>query len=572
MKRTSGWMGFWMALCTAGAVVPATAAPLRLQILTTNDLHGAVDGVDTPELAGDARWLGGFDYVAGLIDKLRAKAPDRTIVLDAGDCFQGVLGVNRLEGMPCARFRDLAGFTATTLGNHEFDYQGCGDDKGCAGAADPQCALKRTMSEARTPTVAANVRIAQSRERWMPHGLRPFVVVPAGGVKVGIIGVLTETAAKIIMPGALEGLAITSAVDEVRQLLPEMRAAGADLVIVLAHMNGDCDGKGTEIAPQGLTRCSAVTSELGDFVKAFTPDEIALVVAGHAHAYVAGTRQGIPVIEILDRGQMLGRAEIDIDPVTKRVLPGGVRVLPPAPVCRQATGGRTHNKKYWRTGSICSPAFPGWEGVAPSHPEVRKLRDEVTASVSDVCSEVVAEATQDIKHGRGRETSLGNLTADLMREAANDAEVAFINLGGIRDHLRAGPINMCHLHAIWPFDNRLVEISMTGEEVNRLFRFLIGTLHKAVAVSGVTIERRRDGDIGLRDSHGEVFHQKQRYRVVTIDFLVNGGDRLDAYFKELPKDRFRMLDFPTYRDAMKKALSSRKTITRPAKGRFQVQP
>jgi len=59
---------------------------------------------------------------------------------------------------------------------------------------------------------------------------------------------------------------------------------------------------------------------------------------------------------------------------------------------------------------------------------------------------------------------------------------------------------------------------------------------------------------------------------VTIDFLVNGGDKLDAFFKELPPDRFRTLEFPSYRDGMKKSLLARKVVRRPAGERFKTQP
>src|SRR5260370_34602734 len=83
------------------------AAPIRLTIVGTNDLHG---------------WIGGLPTFAGYLSILRADNPGGTLLLDAGDLFQGTLAANLSEGAVVIDAYNYLGYQATAIGNHEFDY------------------------------------------------------------------------------------------------------------------------------------------------------------------------------------------------------------------------------------------------------------------------------------------------------------------------------------------------------------------------------------------------------------------------------------------------------------------
>jgi len=550
-----------VALCLCGLPAPASErepGPVTLTVLSTNDIHGALDGVEVPELAGSGKYLGGVEYLAGLVKALRARAAEASIVVDAGDCFEGPLAVNRQEGLPCVRLFNLIGYTATTIGNHEFDYGDC-DGKAGDTAPGPRCALARALSLARYPVVLANVRGRDGPESpWIP-GVRPYVVVEVAGVKVGITGVLTPATPRVSSPGGTAGLEFDNPVAALHKVLPRMRAEGAGVVIVLAHLSGECGGRGGDVPARGLTHCR-VSGEVGRLLDAFGPEDIDLVVAGHSHAFVAGDSRAVPVMEAVSQGMFVGRATLRVDSRTGRVAAGGVEVLPPAPVCRAEDPASR----------VCSPSYPGFTGVAAPDPAAKRLREDAEAGVADVCAEVVGTAAEDILHGKGRETPLGNLTADLMLEAAPGADFAFVNAGAIRDSLRQGRMTACDVYRVWPFDDELVEVSMTGDEVTRLFRFLAGSLHKSPPVAGLTVSRVPGEGVVIRDAGGREPDPSRRYRVVTTNFLIKGGDRLDAVFNTLPPDRFRTLDFPTYRDAFLKAIRRRGTLHAPQTGRYRT--
>jgi 2',3'-cyclic-nucleotide 2'-phosphodiesterase (5'-nucleotidase family) len=205
---------------------------------------------------------------------------------------------------------------------------------------------------------------------------------------------------------------------------------------------------------------------------------------------------------------------------------------------------------------------------------------EAQARVAPICAEVVAEATEDILTRRADETPLGNLTADLLREAAAEAgpdgqvrwaDLAFTNQGSVRDSLRKGPITRCDLHRVWPFEDGLVEVRLTGAEVQRLAAFWLETVHKIPAVSGIVITRNRDGTIEVGTPDGRPLDPRKEVRAVTTAYLLKGGDRMDAFLGRLPADRIRVLTAdPTYRDAFARLLKARGRVSAPGVGRIRT--
>ncbi len=543
--------------------------PVTLTILSTNDLHGALDGIVVPELAGKGERLGGFAWTAGLLARLKAEDPAHTLIVDAGDCFQGELAVNLQEGLPCVRFFNAVGYDVRTIGNHEFDYVGCGPEAPGKASGDPRCALQKVLAASSHPVVVTNVRQTPSGRRVGWPNVVPWLVKDVGGIRVGIAGVVTPNAPRVSNRAGSAGLDFTDLPGEVHQAVQALRGAGATVVIVLAHVTGQCPRGGSMPGP-GDAGCD-VDGELKAMVGALKPGDVDLVVAGHSHAWLAGERMAVPVMETPGQGMFVGRARVSLDPGTGRALQGGVRVEPPVPVCRVADDAS----------KVCGARYPGFAGVAVPLPAVVAVVAEAQATVAPICAEVVAEAVEDILTHRGLETPLGNLTADLLREAApveagpdgriHGADLAFLNQGSVRDSLRKGTVTRCDLHRVWPFDDGLVEVRLTGAEVQRLAAFWVDTVHKIPAVSGVQITRNRDGTTVVGTPDGQPLDPGKEYRAVTTSYLLNGGDRLDAFLGQLPEGRVRKLvGDATYRDAFARLLKARGRISAPGIGRIRT--
>ncbi len=536
-----------------------------IRIVSTNDIHGALNPTLSPELVvssetGETGVLGGIDYLAAMIHKIRQEAPERTAVVDAGDCSQGDYAVNASEGQFCSRFFNTVGYTVRTIGNHEFDYLDVGPDDQMI---DPRGAMKQAAALAGQPIVLANARLADASP--LTPQFREYVIIDIAGVKVGFTGLLTPSTPTVSRRAGSEGVVFEEPVDALRRVLPRMRADGAGVVVVLTHLTGLCTGRDDDWEGTDTPPCS-LNGELAAIQKVFTTADIDLIVSGHDHVRLAGDGPNIPVVENQGQGVSLGLAEIDVDTSTGRAT-GRARVLPHVPVCpAHVVGSR-----------VCDRAWPGFAGAVGTDPAVVALRESVEALVAAECSDVVATATGNILYYRATEPPLANLTADLLRELGTvtmpdgsvvSADVGFMNRGSSRGSLAAGPITVCDIARVWPFTDPPVLVRLTGTELVRMLTYLIDDVDKAPVISGITVSRTGGDPIVVRDASGNTIDPARVYRVVTTQFIKEGGDRMDEFFRDIPADRWESLPFSSYRDGFVKLLRERKQVAPPVDIRY----
>ena len=146
-------------------------APVTLSIIGTNDVHGGI-------LATDDR--GGLALFGGYLRNLRAaRAGDGAVLLiDAGDMWQGTMESNLSEGAVVVEAYNQLGYTAATIGNHEFDFGPEGEPATPRGPDDdPRGSLKARARMARFPMLAANILDATTGEPVVWPNVTPSVTV-----------------------------------------------------------------------------------------------------------------------------------------------------------------------------------------------------------------------------------------------------------------------------------------------------------------------------------------------------------------------------------------------------------
>ena len=243
-------------------MVAVTRSPLRLRLLATSDLHAHILPWD--DLTDQPAPERGLAQIASLIAQARAEVPG-SLLLDNGDFLNGSpLADHIAENRPVTdnaphpmiAAMNLLAYDAATLGNHEFSYG--------------LPFLKRALSSARFVVVASNT------DRLLPSGRRPFLprytLVPrlladtAGQlhrVTVGVIGVLPPQTA-IWERKHLEGqLGAKDILQTVQAMVPKLRRAGADVVVVLSHSGlgaagGAAGGENVSLTLAGLKGVDAV--------------------------------------------------------------------------------------------------------------------------------------------------------------------------------------------------------------------------------------------------------------------------------------------------------------------------
>lgn len=451
---------FWVMVLLLGlAVAAAGAEPATLRILYLNDFHGYADSFQPP---GWDHPVGGASYLAGVVNQLRREKP--TLLLAAGDMISGNIWANFTKGRSVIKLLNAMRVSAMVVGNHEFDY-------------GPQV-LKHRVAEAKFPVLGANVT-------GLP-GLKPYVVKTLAGVKVAIIGVVTEDTPVLTYPQNVRGLKFRPAAETVPKYIAEVKRK-ADLIVVLSHLGYYADW------------------ELAARVKG-----IGVIIGGHSHTKLTEPVpvNGTLIVQAWEYGKVLGVLDLTLDRGKITAATGWLVEINPG------------KDRDLRDRTI--------EALVTKYD--RRLDALQNKKIGYTRRDLVAENL------RKQETNLGDLVADIMREATG-AEVAVINSGAIRMGISRGVIRYKDLYAALPFDNYLVTLTLTGRQLREVLEhgltripegagsFLqVAGLHLTYEPSAPPGQRLREVKIGPRPLDPE-----EKYTVATIDFLVAGGDGFKTF-------------------------------------------
>jgi 5'-nucleotidase len=517
-----------LALLVAALPWPALARPpsrVTITLVGTSDLHGR---------------LAALPWFAGFLKNLRAaRARDggAVILLDAGDLFQGTLESNLAEGAPVVAAYNALGYTAATLGNHEFDFGPVGPSPSPAAPGDdPRGALKARAAQASFPFLVANVVEAKTRRpvRW--PNLRPSLLVEVAGIKLGLVGVVTATTDRTSLPANVAGLAFLPLAPAIAREARSLRARGAKVVVALAHEGGACQ---SFAAADGLASCERGSAIFGVAQK-LPPGAVDAIVAGHTHQAIAHRVAAIPIIQAYANGRAFGRIDLTLDRTRGRVLAS--RIEPPHDICP--------------SGALAACAPGEYEGA----PVVADL--EIAALIAPALAEarrkgqerLGVEIVRPLPHRRDEETALGNLLADLMRQARPGSDVAVLNGGGMRAGLPAGPLTYGSLYETFPFDNVFASLRMSAGDFRCRLASSLSHAHSLISLSGILVRARCQGDssdVTISRPDGSPIPDRELLAITTTDFLATGGD---GFFADAEAT---IENGPQIREAMAEALRQR---------------
>ncbi|MDF2532607.1 MAG: yfkN [Clostridia bacterium] len=440
-----------------------------ISLLTMNDFHGS--------LAGDAKNAGAAK-LATYFEAEKKANPNGTVILSAGDMFQGSADSNLLYGKPVLAVMNSIGFEAMAIGNHEFDW---GLDK-----------LQTLSDKAEFPFLAAN--IVEKGTDKTPAFAKKYIIVNRDGINIGIIGIstletLTKTKAENVAAYDFKDPAET-----VNALVPELKKAGADVIVVLSHLGAAQDSK-----------TKAITGEAAELAKAVKG--VDAIIAGHSHTTIAGRVNNIPIVQAYYNGRSVGHIDIVIDTATKKVVENNVYV----------------------DASVVS---------ATENASMKAWFDMALASIAPIKNEAVGKAAVTLPHNtkETQVTLLGQWATDVMRKAVN-ADVAIQNGGGLRRDIPAGDVTMGIMYELMPFDNTLFTMELTGKQVRAALEH--GIMPETFApgqFSGVTVKydsSKPKGEriVEVKMLDGSLLDDNKIYKVVTNDFQAGGGDAY-VMFKE----------------------------------------
>jgi len=233
-------------IAALGLAPAATAAPggakgpkdatATVTVMGTSDLHGYIENWNyftNAEYDDAAHNDVGLAKISSLVNQVRAdRGEESTLLIDNGDTIQGtsltdyyanVKPVDETgETHPMAAAMNAMDYDATTLGNHEFNYG---------------VPLLRTFEDQLDfPLLGANVKNwTTGEDAFAPYVLKTVKVKGQKPIRVGILG-LTTPGSAIWDKNNVEGeFRFLDMVEQARKYVPEMKAAGADVVVVSSH-------------------------------------------------------------------------------------------------------------------------------------------------------------------------------------------------------------------------------------------------------------------------------------------------------------------------------------------------
>jgi 2',3'-cyclic-nucleotide 2'-phosphodiesterase (5'-nucleotidase family) len=245
MRRPFQKIVVFLALFLSVPLFAFAAGPVDLTILHVNDLHGRLLPYQV-KTVDEKTPVSGAAYLAWMIGEERTRDPEGTLLLSAGDMFQGTPASNLFRGKPVIEVMNLLGFDAMTIGNHEFDW----------GLE----VLGGLRESARFPFLSANIFGADGTYL---AGVRPWIIVERKGVKIAVIGISTPETAFTTKPDIVKGLTFGEPGRLLPGLIRETREKGAKVVVVLSHLGFDVD--------------KALAAEM---------EGIDVIVGGHSHTAV----------------------------------------------------------------------------------------------------------------------------------------------------------------------------------------------------------------------------------------------------------------------------------------------
>ncbi len=459
-----------LALSTQGSssenVSSEISDSINLTLLHINDLHGWLNPRDG--IGGVASYMGYFRQ-EGFDPNTENSS---YLLFSGGDQNTGPATATLSKGEAVIDVMNTMGFDAACIGNHEFDF---GVEW-----------MNKRKEQANFPILSSNIFDVGTTD--LANFTVPWVIQNHSGISVGIIGLTTTSTYTTAHPKVTSHFDFGDYESAIRQYVPEVQAAGANFIIVLAHAS-----------PGTLTQLAYDVSDLG----------VAIFLGGHAGSPIIGYEGGAIVAMAAHKSQQYVKIELSINRTTGEVI------------------------------SSIGELIDNIDGGVIPDSEIQAVVDQWDTQIN--AAEVLTYTSEDVFDDSGT-TGIGALVTDaFIYHFGYEYNFGITNRGGgFRDYFRAGDISIADVVSVVPFENNLMAFSMTGEEIKNFIYF------EGLALSGI---RNIDGTYQIqKNGIYSYLNPTETYTGLITDYTwyvqyqdsieafdtgVHYRDTIIAYFREL---------------------------------------
>jgi len=436
---------------------------------------------------------GGIARAKTLIDEIRARHERDGIpvlFLDSGDTFQGAPEFNLYKGEVEMLSMQKLGVDAMVIGNHEFD-------NGTGGLVS---AYKKSGG---FPLLASNYLFDPDGHKGLMDISSPYLIAFAGGLTVGIVGVANDSSINSgYQIGGSTGFNFLDPVETTQTYVNSLRPL-VDIVVVLSH--------------QGLD---------GDYKIAENVKGVDLILGGHHHVILDPPKvlkgpDGRDVIVVHSGVNLKSVGELEVAVQDKRI------------VWHKYTT-RAITEKIEENGDFVNMLKPYVQGLDYS----QYLQKKVGYATSTI-------VRNDPANG---DSPLGNIVTDaMMNHELAKAQLCVTNSMGIRADIPTGEITLEKLYEVFPFENSITTMYLSGNELKTLFDFVARKsatrgCKTQVQVAGIGVELDCNPSEELQKKHNsyaltkclqigdtvvidnyEVLQPNLLFKMATNDYMGRGG-------------------------------------------------
>lgn len=447
----------------------APAQAEHLVIIAANDTHSQI------EAASDGQ--GGILRRRAIYDKIRRENKN-TLTVHAGDAVQGTVFFSLYGGEVEYAVMDSLGYDIVILGNHEFDN---GMDS-----------LARYYRRVDAKKISTNYEMSGTPLEGL---FEPYIIKRYGDKHVGFIGINVQPEGLISLSNykGIRYLPSNEVADATARYLKEVQKV--DYVVMISHI--------------GYSSYDPEEPNDVDIIK--SSRYIDLVIGAHSHTTVKpGTEMAtvknadgklIPVGQNGKSGKLVATYDLDLET------------------------GKVVYKHY-----IVDSA---WDEAAKAYPAMDAWMNHYRHGVDSLMNHPLGESARYMKNSsHALQNWVSDVTMEIIKPLSgiNDVQFAIMNRGGIRVDMPQGTVTEGVLMSMFPFDNRFVVLEINGQDLLDALKVMAGRGGDAMSKE-LKVTYNEKGEVTSAKLNGKKIDPQKNYKMVTIDYLANGGDYMDPLEK-----------------------------------------
>lgn len=431
----------------------------------------------------------GQTVLTGGFDRIAAKVKEikkankNVLLLDGGDTTKGTLFTRLYGSIPIGALMGKLGYDAIVIGDDDF-YDG------------PE-GLAKYIKSTSIPFLGANLDATHSKE--LNGAFKPYIIINIDSLKIGILGLITTDANLYAKSG--NDVEILDPIEYAKKYVKELKPK-VDIIIALTHL--------------GLKVDRELAAKVSD---------IDIIIGGHSETKLTvpvlvknPKGRNVIIVQAKSQGRFLGRLDVaagpgKVDLIRYELIPIDSSIKPD----------------------------PDFEGI------IKDLYDKLHIEVNKTIGESKVDLDSRINHLRTRETNVGDLFTESVKEAFPEVEIVLQNSGGIREDeiVPAGKLTLGDIWHWHPFQNKIVLLTLNGKQVKEVLErgasnlpvgmgnFLqVAGITYTIDITGIPQELTADNKkikvAGERimdvKVNGKPLNFEKEYRVAIPDFLAPGGD------------------------------------------------